>query len=171
MGAIKWAYTKDLDSLKSEFLTKNSINTNFIPGIYWEERKSGLKIHMLYSINYDRILYRSKLVSLTGNMGSYIFPYSSRISLQPELALNILIGKLQNYFEMSTGVIFPQISDFNKWVAIGYRYQPVGKGFLLKAGFHLLRVNIFDGYWILYTPGIRLAIGYGFNTKRIRKNE
>ena len=170
IGAIKWAYTKDLDSLKSESISKNSINVEFIMNLSAKGRP------IANSISYDRLIINSRWYRVLGTTGFFlgeIIPFRKQSSLgrvQPFTGANILLGKRKHFGDIGFGkfwrftkivgtTIIPLYASFQ------YNYYPIGRGFLYKIGYYpwitytKMRHDI-KNWTLLHTT--RISIGYCF---------
>lgn len=112
---------------------------------------------LYYSINYDRRF--AKKYSFRG--GVSVVPHSFSTTVSVPVMVNYLAGRDKNFFEIGLGVsLMINLSEGSEVVptaTIGYRYQPVDKRFLFRAGFTPFFQSI---YYAPFLPWLGVSFGY-----------
>ncbi|TVR38683.1 MAG: hypothetical protein EA392_09420 [Cryomorphaceae bacterium] len=101
-----------------------------------------------WSINGDRILFQSDYYKGSLRLGIGILPYPSslkdnRTFLFFPVEYNNLFGPKQNFLEIGLGTTFTNsLQGSDIWITgrVGYRLQPIGGGFFMRAGLVLLYI-------------------------------
>ena len=88
------------------------------------------------SLNFDKILYKSKFIALTASTG-IASSFAEGFFSYPPISINLLIGKVRHYLLIGNNLL---IEKYNLGVTyhyyyncyLGYRFIPINKGLFLK---------------------------------------
>jgi hypothetical protein len=110
---------------------------------------------MLYSLNYDRIIFQKKNMFISTRVGLSCIPLNANFSYLFPFETDFCIGKKNNHFEVGAGILYFHNHSYylsrgiqNDFVPIylnmdaviltgriGYRYQRPTGGFFFRASF------------------------------------
>lgn len=101
---------------------------------------------LLYSFNYDRVLFQMDYYKATVRLGAALLPYpgssgNTRLWLFVPAEFNNLFGPKNHFFEFSLGTTYTNsLQGSNWWMTgrLGYRLQPFKTGFFFRTGLVLV---------------------------------
>lgn len=113
--------------------------------IYFEFAGNGL----IFSVNYERLLFQKRLMHLRARVGAGRFPGSHRGYLEWDgfftlpVEINALIGKRNNFFEAGIGNTFSSSKDGIEFssLRLGYRFEQEDGGFLVRLAPMLIYIH------------------------------
>lgn len=117
----------------------------------------------LYSFNYDRIIPLSRSTKLALGAGVETLSsikindvnYNGALCLSP--SVNFLFGSKSSHFETGLALFVPFSTNMTfPSIRIGYRYQPLEKGFLFRVGFTPMLISS------VLIPWAGISVGYAF---------
>ena len=129
------------------------------------------------SINYERTLFRGRVIKFTGRLGYSIVP--ERMELVP-FGFNLLLGNEKDNFEIGFGQVCKisdrvgkpgsKISFPATALTFGYRIQKVKGGVFFRIAFTPLIANISEDVDISivfnkWQPWVGVSLGYSFKKK------